>query len=321
MTDASDGKRDFFISYNRADRAWAEWIAWQLEQAGRSFIVQAWHFRPGHNFVLEMDRAAQTAERTVLVLSPNFLASRFTPPEWAAAFARDPAGEKGLLVPVRVAACDPQGLLGQIVYIDLVGREEAEAVAELLDGLKPSGRPEAPPPFPRAAPTGAAALTVERPARFPGALPPVWNVPDLRNPHLTGREDLLEVPLLVPSSSVAFLLERTRQGDEPTAAALAAELGDLPLALEQAAAFVVRRVMSLADYLAAFRAQREELWRREKPPPDHPGTPRTPWHLGGGRPGGGGPAGGRPPPPWALPAAGGVPRPGLTRHPGVPPPP
>src|SRR3954470_9794313 len=45
MTDASDGKRDFFISYNRADRTWAEWIAWQLEQAGRSFIVQAWHFR------------------------------------------------------------------------------------------------------------------------------------------------------------------------------------------------------------------------------------------------------------------------------------
>jgi hypothetical protein len=31
MTDVSDGKRDFFISFNKADRAWATWIAWVLE--------------------------------------------------------------------------------------------------------------------------------------------------------------------------------------------------------------------------------------------------------------------------------------------------
>ncbi len=28
--------KDFFISYNRADRQWAEWIGWQLEEAGYS---------------------------------------------------------------------------------------------------------------------------------------------------------------------------------------------------------------------------------------------------------------------------------------------
>jgi hypothetical protein len=191
MTEASDGKRDFFVSYNQADRTWAEWIAWQLEQAGHSVVIQAWGFRPGHNFVLEMDRAAQATERTILVLSPNFLASCFTRPEWAAAFARDPTGEKRLIIPVRVAACDPQGLLGQINYIDLVDREEAEAAKELLNGLRPRGRPETSPPFPRAAPIGGAE-TVEKPVRFPGALPPVWNVPDLRNPHFTGRDELLE---------------------------------------------------------------------------------------------------------------------------------
>jgi TIR domain len=43
---------DFFISYNKADRAWAEWIAWQLEQAGYQTTNQAWDFRPGSNFVL-----------------------------------------------------------------------------------------------------------------------------------------------------------------------------------------------------------------------------------------------------------------------------
>ena len=102
MTDSPDDKRDFFISYNQADQTWAKWIAWQLEQAGHSLFIQAWDFQPGHHFVLEMDRAAQTAERTIIVLSPNFLASSFAPSEWAAAFARDPTAEKRFLVPVRV---------------------------------------------------------------------------------------------------------------------------------------------------------------------------------------------------------------------------
>ena len=32
-------KKDFLISYNKADRAWAEWIAWQLEDAGYSTVL------------------------------------------------------------------------------------------------------------------------------------------------------------------------------------------------------------------------------------------------------------------------------------------
>jgi hypothetical protein len=34
-----------FISYNRADRDWAEWIAGAIESAGYEPIIQAWHFR------------------------------------------------------------------------------------------------------------------------------------------------------------------------------------------------------------------------------------------------------------------------------------
>ena len=48
---------DFFISYNHADRQWAEWIAWQLEAAGHLTILQAWDFRPGANFVQRMQQA------------------------------------------------------------------------------------------------------------------------------------------------------------------------------------------------------------------------------------------------------------------------
>src|SRR6202030_2215507 len=81
---------DFFISYNKADRPWAEWIAWVLEEAKYSVILQAWDFRPGMNFVLEMQKATAGAKRTIVVLSEDFLKAKFTQPEWAAAFAQDP---------------------------------------------------------------------------------------------------------------------------------------------------------------------------------------------------------------------------------------
>jgi hypothetical protein len=32
---------DFFISYTHVDRPWAEWIAWQLEAAGDTTVIQA----------------------------------------------------------------------------------------------------------------------------------------------------------------------------------------------------------------------------------------------------------------------------------------
>src|SRR5262245_9773453 len=94
--------KDFFISYTQVDRPWAEWIAWQLEAAGYTTVNQAWDFRPGSNFVLDMQHAAAASERTIAVLSPAYLQSGFTEAEWATAFARDPTGRQGLLLPVRI---------------------------------------------------------------------------------------------------------------------------------------------------------------------------------------------------------------------------
>lgn len=143
---------DFFISYNRADRPWAEWIAWQLEEAGSSASIQAWDFRPGGNFVLEMQAASAGSMRTIAVLSPDYLAAHFTHPEWAAAFSGDPQGADRKLIPVRVRDCALTGLLSQIIYIDLVGLDEARAKEELLRGLTPGrAKPLRPPAFPASA--------------------------------------------------------------------------------------------------------------------------------------------------------------------------
>lgn len=68
-----------------------------------------------------MQQAAADAARTLAVLSPDYLTSDFAQAEWYAAFAQDPLGEQGLLLPVRVRDCDLTGLLPQIIYVDLAG--------------------------------------------------------------------------------------------------------------------------------------------------------------------------------------------------------
>jgi hypothetical protein len=142
-------REGLFISYRSADQSWAEWISWELEAAGYTVFVQAWDFRPGQNFVHQMQQGASSCRRTIAVLTPAYFESGFARAEWYSAFARDPTGEAGLLLPVRVQECDIEGLLGQVIYIDLVGLEKTQARERLLAGIEGTrAKPPQPPPFP-----------------------------------------------------------------------------------------------------------------------------------------------------------------------------
>ena len=135
-----------------------------------------------------MDEAAKQAERTIAVLSPDYLASEMTQPEWAAAFVQDPTGANRKLVPVRVRRCELEGLHRTTVYIDLVDLPKAAATRALLDGVAEGrAKPATAPAFP-----GAPQRSAANPPAFPGGLPPIWNVPHLRNPNFTGRKGLLD---------------------------------------------------------------------------------------------------------------------------------
>ena len=140
--------KDFFISYNSADRQWAEWIAYVLEEHGYRVIIQAWDFRPGGNFILDMQKATADAQRTVMVLSDTYLQALYTQPEWAAAFQQDPMGSDRKLLPIRVAPCQPKGMLAAVVYIDFVGKTAEEAEQLLLAALEDRAKPQKRPDFP-----------------------------------------------------------------------------------------------------------------------------------------------------------------------------
>jgi hypothetical protein len=115
-----------------------------------------------------MDRAHTQSRRTIAVLSPDYLASRFTAPEWAARFAEDATSRHDRLIPVRVRSCALEGLLAQIVHVDLVGCDEAAAKKRLLDRVSSiRTKPDEPPLFPSS--TAGHTAIPERPD-FPGVM-------------------------------------------------------------------------------------------------------------------------------------------------------
>ena len=172
--------KDFFISYTQKDKQWAEWIAGTLEMAGYTTIIQAWDFKSGENFVLNMDKALKQSKRFIAVLSNAYLESLYCQAEWTAAFTKDPNMEQASFIPVRIEEMKIEGLLAPVAYIDLVGKNEEEAEKELLEGVFTEGRPRIRPPYPGT-----------KRVRFPGKLS-FSNLPERRNPHFTGRQEILE---------------------------------------------------------------------------------------------------------------------------------
>lgn len=399
--------KDFFISYNGANKQWAEWIAWQLEEAGYEVVIQAWDSKYGQDFVDWMDKASKDSERIIGILSIAYLAdeARFSRMERNVALYSDK------LLPVRIEAVEVEGLLGPIAYIDLVDLNEAEAREKLLQDVKlERKKPRTAPVYP-----GSIKHTVAKPKRFPGTVPSFWNLPYLRNPNFTGRDDTLnelhqalnsgqptaltqaitglggigktqialeyayryaadyeiiwwirseesetlaadyanfakaqklpekelaEQELIIiavrrwleqhngwllifdnvvdpedlreyiprgPSKrvlitsrhqdwsnlahsiavqtwpreeAVDFLLKRTGQSDRKAVDDLAKVLGDLPLALEQAASYMKPSGISFRKYLTLFTARRKDLWKAERPPVAyHQDTVATTWSL------------------------------------------
>jgi tetratricopeptide (TPR) repeat protein len=103
----------------------------------------------------------------------------------------------------------------------------------------------------------------ERPDRLVGLLPPGGGGHILVTSRWSawgGRASPLRLGVLARDESVAFLAERTGFDDQAGLHRLAELLGDLPLALEEAAAFLEEAGAGLDEYLGLVRDRARELF-------------------------------------------------------------
>jgi len=165
---APAGEWDFFVSYTQADREWAEWIAWVLEENDYRVLIQAWDIVPGANWIHAMDAGTRKADRTIAVLSDAYLKSDYGMAESLAAWRLDPTGSHRKLLIVRIAQGDRTGLLAGVVDVDLFGVTEADARVIVLEmaesAVKGRRKPQVAPKFP-----GEVVRAVPDAPQFPGA--------------------------------------------------------------------------------------------------------------------------------------------------------
>ena len=122
-----------FISYSHKDKAWVcEWLLPHLEAAGLKVLIDFRDFLVGAPVLVNIERAIEVSQRTLLVLTPHWVASEWTNFEALLLQTGDPTGLRQRLLPLMLETCEPPKRLGIFTHADFRVPAEREAALERL---------------------------------------------------------------------------------------------------------------------------------------------------------------------------------------------
>lgn len=176
MADAIE-QRDFFISFNGADLAYAEAIDAALRAAGFTTYYHPNDIGPGGNIPLWMDNALMNSRQMLALYSPEYVADGavYSESERYARFWQDSRGAEFKLIPVELKTSRITPLMSVYKRIDAKGKTPAQAGATVVSALK---KPEE---------------TKQREVLHSAEpLPKIFNVLYRHNPNFTGRFEAME---------------------------------------------------------------------------------------------------------------------------------
>ena len=146
MPDTNSFDFDVFISYSSQDQAWVRGeLLQRIEQAGLKVFIDFRDFTRGAPSIKECERGVVQCRKTLLILTPNYIASGWGEIENIMLQTLDPANRGLRLIPLLKTECEKPLRIGAFTHIDFTdGGDHELAWRQLLTALgKP---PELVPP-------------------------------------------------------------------------------------------------------------------------------------------------------------------------------
>ncbi len=132
---------DAYLSYAEADRDWVEQhLAPRLEEAGRRICMED-DLPPGGVEIEERSRALAASRKTLLVISPEYMAGRWTLLDEAVTRELDPASRKRRLIPILRGAEAPLRIR-PLLAVDLRLGGSSRQWKRLLKAVDPAQQEE-----------------------------------------------------------------------------------------------------------------------------------------------------------------------------------
>jgi len=169
--------RDFFISFNSADLAYAEAIDAALRDEGFTTFYHPRDLSPGGNVPIWMDDALMNSAQTLALYSPDYTKDKaiYSRAERYAAWWQDPTSDKRKLIPILIRETDFTPLMAMLSRINVSGLVPKQAAIEVVKRLRAKEETE-----------------VRGIWRKMQPLPKIFRAAYRPNPNFTGRFEALE---------------------------------------------------------------------------------------------------------------------------------